>query len=95
MELKKQIEQQQVQFELLANQASSLIQGRRSRVGATSAINGQLIVLDEKLSASNREVLFQIEYISMSYLVVQSILGFQLCNYRRMDRNHEKQTSMI
>lgn len=58
MELKKQIERQQVQFELLANQASSLIQGRRSRVGATSAINGQLIVLDEKLSASNREVLF-------------------------------------
>ncbi|KAJ4812957.1 HAUS augmin-like complex subunit 3 [Rhynchospora pubera] len=54
LELKKQIERQQVQFELLANQASSLIQGRRSRVGATSSVNGQLIVLDEQLSARNR-----------------------------------------
>ncbi|KAJ3669867.1 hypothetical protein LUZ60_010191 [Juncus effusus] len=55
-QLKKQLERQQMQFELLAKQASSLIQGRRARVGATSNVNGQLILLDEKLSSRNIEM---------------------------------------
>ncbi|XP_008794030.2 AUGMIN subunit 3 isoform X1 [Phoenix dactylifera] len=56
LELQKQLARQQSQFDLLAGQASALIQGRRARVAATSAVNGQLMVLDEKLSARNLEM---------------------------------------
>ncbi|RRT66330.1 hypothetical protein B296_00038786 [Ensete ventricosum] len=56
LELQKQLERQQSLFDMLAGQASALIQGRRARVSATSAVNAQLITLDEKLSARNLEV---------------------------------------
>lgn len=57
-ELQKKLRHQQSRFDFLAGQVSSLIQGRRGRVAATSAVNGQLIALDEKLSARNLEVIF-------------------------------------
>jgi HAUS augmin-like complex subunit 3 len=44
---------------LLAGQASTLIQGRRARVSAMSAVSGELISLDEILSSRNLEVLTQ------------------------------------
>lgn len=56
LELQKQLERQQRQFDLLVGQVSTLIQGRRARVAATSAVNGQLIALDEKLSARNSDM---------------------------------------
>lgn len=55
-ELQKQLRRQQSQFDVLAGQVSTLVQGRRSRVGATSTVNGELITLDEKLSARNLEM---------------------------------------
>jgi HAUS augmin-like complex subunit 3 len=55
-ELQKQIARQQAQFDLLAGQASSLIQGRRARVSAMSTVSVQLISLDEILSSRNLEV---------------------------------------
>ncbi|XP_042405691.1 AUGMIN subunit 3-like [Zingiber officinale] len=56
VELQKQLERQQSMFDLLASQASALIQGRRARVSATSFVNTQLITLDEKFSARNLEM---------------------------------------
>ncbi|KAM0943511.1 putative HAUS augmin-like complex subunit 3 [Dioscorea sansibarensis] len=56
LELQKQLARQQSQFDLLASQVSAMIQGRRSRIAATSAVNGHLIALDEKLSARNLEM---------------------------------------
>ena len=55
-ELQKQLARQQAQFDLLAGQASTLLQGRRARVSAMSAVNGELISLDEILSSRNLEV---------------------------------------
>ncbi|PWZ18610.1 hypothetical protein Zm00014a_025061 [Zea mays] len=55
-ELQKQLARQQAQFDLLAGQASTLIQGRRSRVSAMSAVSGELISLDEILSSRNLEM---------------------------------------
>jgi len=56
VELQKQLRRQHSQFDLLVGQLSALIQGRRARVAVASAVNGELIVLDEKLSARNLEV---------------------------------------
>ncbi|CAN6214758.1 unnamed protein product [Urochloa humidicola] len=55
-ELQKQLARQQAQFDLLAGQASTLIQGRRARVSAMSAVSGELISLDEILSSRNLEM---------------------------------------
>lgn len=41
---------------MLTGQASSLIQGRRARVAATSTINGHLTTIDDTLSAKNMQV---------------------------------------
>lgn len=56
LELQKQLQQLQIQNEMLTGQASSLIQGRRVRVAATSNANGQLTSIDDSLSARNLEV---------------------------------------
>lgn len=64
VELQKQLERQQSMFDLLASQASALIQGRRARVSATSSVNTQLITLDEKFSARNLEVHYTICFFS-------------------------------
>ncbi|KAJ1258347.1 hypothetical protein BS78_10G068300 [Paspalum vaginatum] len=55
-ELQKQLARQQAQFDLLAGQASTLIQGRRARVSAMSAVSGELMSLDEILSSRNLEM---------------------------------------
>ncbi|CAL5046477.1 unnamed protein product [Urochloa decumbens] len=55
-ELQKQLARQQAQFDLLAGQASTLIQGRRARVSAMSAVSGELVSLDEILSSRNLEM---------------------------------------
>ena len=56
MELQRQLRRLQSQFDMLTGQASALIQGRRARVAATSAVNGHLTTLDDSLSARNLEV---------------------------------------
>ncbi|KAJ4969875.1 hypothetical protein NE237_002974 [Protea cynaroides] len=56
LELQKQLRHLQCQCDLLTGQASSLIQGRRSRVAATSTVNGQLTVIDDGLSARNLDM---------------------------------------
>lgn len=55
-ELQKQLQQLQFQNDMLTGQASTLIQGRRARVAATSNANGQLTTMDDSLSARNLEV---------------------------------------
>ncbi|KAG0470815.1 hypothetical protein HPP92_016921 [Vanilla planifolia] len=56
LEMQKQLERQKSQFSLLAGQISALIQGKRARVAAIAAVNGQLLTLDERLSARNLEM---------------------------------------
>lgn len=56
LELQRQLRYLQSQFDMLTVQASSLIQGRRARVAATSAVNGQLTAIDDSLSARNLQV---------------------------------------
>lgn len=56
LELQKQLRNLQYQNDMLTGQASSLIQGRRARVAATSNANGQLTTIDDSLSARNLEV---------------------------------------
>ncbi|KAL0903604.1 hypothetical protein M5K25_027995 [Dendrobium thyrsiflorum] len=56
LEMQKQLQRQKSQFSLLAGQVSSLIQGKRARVAAVAAVNGQLAALDEKLAARNLEM---------------------------------------
>ncbi|PSS14123.1 AUGMIN subunit like [Actinidia chinensis var. chinensis] len=56
LELKKQLRQLQTQYDMLTGQASSLIQGRRARVAATTTVNGQLTAIDDSLSARNLEM---------------------------------------
>lgn len=55
-ELQKQLKHLQSQFDLLVGHASALIQGRKARAAATSTINDQLSLLEEKLSERNLEV---------------------------------------
>lgn len=56
LELQRQLKQLQNQYDMLTSQASSLIQGRRARVAATSSVNGQLTTIDDSLSARNLEM---------------------------------------
>ncbi|KAA8550548.1 hypothetical protein F0562_002232 [Nyssa sinensis] len=56
LELQRQLRHLQSQFDMLTGQASALIQGRRARVAATSAVNGQLTAIDDSLSARNLEM---------------------------------------
>lgn len=57
LELQRQLSQLQSQFDMLTGQASSLIQGKRARVVATSSVTGQLNTVEDSLSARNLEVL--------------------------------------
>ncbi|CAH9074239.1 unnamed protein product [Cuscuta epithymum] len=56
LELQKQLRSLQSQYDILTGQASSLIQGRRARVAASSVVNGQLTAIDDSLSARNLEM---------------------------------------
>ncbi|VFQ69726.1 unnamed protein product [Cuscuta campestris] len=56
LELQKQLRCLQSQYDILTGQASSLIQGRRARVSASSVVNGRLTAIDDSLSARNLEM---------------------------------------
>ncbi|XP_057517806.1 AUGMIN subunit 3 [Amaranthus tricolor] len=56
LELQRQLNQLQSQFDILTGQASSLIQGKRARVVATSSVTGQLGTMEDSLSARNLEM---------------------------------------
>ncbi|CAN1141081.1 AUGMIN subunit 3 [Linum perenne] len=53
LELQRQLSHLQSQFNMLTGQASTLVQGRRARVAATSAVNGHLATIDDSLSGRN------------------------------------------
>ncbi|KAK9222877.1 hypothetical protein WN944_011317 [Citrus x changshan-huyou] len=53
VELQKQLRHLQSQFDVLTAHGSTLVQGRRARVSATSTVNGHLTTLDDSLSARN------------------------------------------
>lgn len=65
LELQRQLRYVQSQYDMLTVQASSLIQGRRARVAATSTVNGQLAALDDSLSARNLQVIVSTGIISL------------------------------
>lgn len=56
LELQRQLRHLQSQYDMLTSQASTLTQGRRARVAATSSVNGQLTSIDDSISARNLEV---------------------------------------
>lgn len=56
LELQRQIRHLQSQLDMLGVQASTLIQGRRARVAATTTVNGYLTAMDDSLSARNLRV---------------------------------------
>lgn len=56
LELQRQLRRLQTQYDLLTGQSSSLIQGRRARVAATSAVTGQITAIEDSLSARNLQV---------------------------------------
>ncbi|KAE9591965.1 hypothetical protein Lal_00038366 [Lupinus albus] len=55
-DLQRQLRHLQSQFDMLSSQASTLTQGRRSRVGATSIVNGHLTTIDDSLSVRNLQM---------------------------------------
>ncbi|GAB4841506.1 hypothetical protein Ancab_022222 [Ancistrocladus abbreviatus] len=56
LQLQRQLSQLQAQFDMLAGQASALVEGRRARVTATSVVTGQINTMDDSLSARNLEM---------------------------------------
>ncbi|XP_074286182.1 AUGMIN subunit 3-like [Silene latifolia] len=56
LELQRQLSQLQSQFDTLTGHASSLIQGKRARVVATSSVTGQLSTMEDSLSTRNLEM---------------------------------------
>ncbi|MED6222881.1 AUGMIN subunit 3 [Stylosanthes scabra] len=55
-DLQRQLRQLQSQYDLLTSQASTLTQGRRARVAATSIVNGHLTTIDDSLSVRNLQM---------------------------------------
>ncbi|KAH9794141.1 AUGMIN subunit 3 [Citrus sinensis] len=64
VELQKQLRHLQSQFDVLTAHGSTLVQGRRARVSATSTVNGHLTTLDDSLSARNLQMNAVLERIS-------------------------------
>lgn len=62
LELQRQLRRLQTQYDLLTGQSSSLIQGRRARVAATSAVTGQITSIEDSLSARNLQVWYMPSY---------------------------------
>jgi HAUS augmin-like complex subunit 3 len=56
LELQRQLRRLQTQYDLLTGQSSALIQGRRARVAATSAVSGQITAIEDSLSARNLQM---------------------------------------
>jgi HAUS augmin-like complex subunit 3 len=55
-DLQRQLRHLQSQFDMLSSQASTLTQGRRARVGATSVVNRHLTTIDDSLSGRNLQM---------------------------------------
>ncbi|XP_061351202.1 AUGMIN subunit 3-like isoform X1 [Gastrolobium bilobum] len=55
-DLQRQLRHLQSQFDMLTGLASTLTQGRRARVGATSIVNGHLTTIDDSLSVRNLQM---------------------------------------
>ncbi|KAI5393675.1 AUGMIN subunit 3, variant 2 [Lathyrus oleraceus] len=55
-DLQRQLRELQSQFDMLSGQASTLTQGRRARVGATSVVSGHLATIEESLSGRNLQM---------------------------------------
>ncbi|KAK9226429.1 hypothetical protein WN943_011476 [Citrus x changshan-huyou] len=53
VELQKRLRHLQSEFDVLTAHGSTLVQGRRARVSASSTLNGHLTTLDDSLSARN------------------------------------------
>ncbi|XP_017249648.1 AUGMIN subunit 3 isoform X2 [Daucus carota subsp. sativus] len=62
--LQRQLKHLQSHYDMLTGQTSAIIQGRRSRVAATSTVNGQLTSIDDSLSARNLEMNAVLESIA-------------------------------
>ncbi|RXH97966.1 hypothetical protein DVH24_010291 [Malus domestica] len=56
LQLRRQLRHLHSQFDMLTDQASTLIQGRRAKVAATSTVNGHLTTIDDSLSARNLQM---------------------------------------
>ncbi|KAJ7950566.1 AUGMIN subunit 3 [Quillaja saponaria] len=56
LDLQRQLRHLQSQFDMLTGQVSTLMQGRRTRVAATSVISGHLTAIDDSLSARNLQM---------------------------------------
>ncbi|GAB2282405.1 AUGMIN subunit 3 [Dionaea muscipula] len=56
LQLQRQLSQLQSQFDMITAQASALVQGRKARVTTTSLVTGQLVAMDDSLSARNLEM---------------------------------------
>ncbi|RZB56901.1 AUGMIN subunit 3 isoform C [Glycine soja] len=54
--LQRQLRHLQSQFDMLSGQASTLTQGRRARLAATSIVNGHLANIDDSLSVRNLQM---------------------------------------
>lgn len=56
VELQKRLRHLQSEFDVLTAHGSTLVQGRRARVSASSTLNGHLTTLDDSLSARNLQM---------------------------------------
>ncbi|KAK7308297.1 hypothetical protein VNO77_41899 [Canavalia gladiata] len=56
LDLQRQLRQLQSQFDMLSGQASTLTQGRRARLAATSIVNGHLATIDDSISGRNLQM---------------------------------------
>ncbi|CAN8265666.1 unnamed protein product [Cochlearia groenlandica] len=56
LELQRQLRRLQTQYDLHTGESSALIQGRRARVAATSAVTGQITAIEDSLSARNLQM---------------------------------------
>ncbi|XP_061357228.1 AUGMIN subunit 3-like isoform X1 [Gastrolobium bilobum] len=64
LDLQRHLRHLQSQFDMLTGQASTLTQGRRARVGATSIVNGHLTTIDDSLSMRNLQMNAVLERIA-------------------------------
>lgn len=62
--LQRQLRHLQSQFDMLSSQASTLTQGRRPRLAATSNVNGNLATIDDSLSVRNLQMSAVLERIA-------------------------------
>ncbi|XP_020217522.1 AUGMIN subunit 3 isoform X2 [Cajanus cajan] len=62
--LQRQLRHLQSQFDMLSSQASTLTQGRRARLAATSNVNGNLATIDDSLSVRNLQMSAVLERIA-------------------------------